>query len=120
MEMGTVNQISCILNRFSLSFFFFFFFLPHQWYAEVSRPGIEPSHSSDNTRSLTARPPGNSLNGILLPVLCLIQKIITKINVRDLFFVSSKSFTVSSLRFKSLIYFESIFEGPRRSRFNFL
>ena len=41
---------------------FFFFFPLATATAEVPGSGIEPkSHSSDNARSLTARPPGNSL-----------------------------------------------------------
>ena len=38
----------------------FFFIFGSGWHAEVPRSGINPSHSSDNAESWTARPPGNS------------------------------------------------------------
>lgn len=41
-------------------FFFFFFSWPHLWHAEVPRQRLNAGHSSDNARSPTGRPPGNS------------------------------------------------------------
>ena len=40
--------------------FFFFFFCQLPQHAEVPGPGIDPTHSSNSTESLMARPPGNS------------------------------------------------------------
>ena len=47
-----------------LSSFFFFFGIP--WHVEVLGSGSNSSHSSNNTRSLTARPPGNSFIYLLM------------------------------------------------------
>ena len=44
----------------------FFFFWPCWRHVEVLRPGIECEHSSDNSESLTTRPPGNSWKAIFI------------------------------------------------------
>ena len=42
------------------NFMIFFFFWPHLWHETFPGQGSNPNHSSDNAKSLTARPPGNS------------------------------------------------------------
>ena len=49
---------------------FFFFFGHTLWHAEVPGPqGSNPSHSSENTESLTTRLPGNSINSLCVRVI---------------------------------------------------
>ena len=43
-----------------ISFLFFFFFGHDHKMQKLPGQGSNPSHSSDNTKSLTSRPPGNS------------------------------------------------------------
>ena len=58
----------CELLHLSLIFFFFFFFFGPCICDMQKLSGLEsnPSHSSDNAKSLTARPPGNALFLILI------------------------------------------------------
>ena len=55
-----LNLLSVIMISCSLLFW------PQQRHAEVPEPGVNPSHSSDNTGSFTARPPGNSSCSLLI------------------------------------------------------
>ena len=52
---GIINakQFSTLPTVYKNSTFFFSFFWLCPWHAEVPRPGIKPSHSSDNAGSLT-------------------------------------------------------------------
>ena len=52
------NSVGCLFNLFFF-FFFFFFGCDHGMWKFLGQGSI-PSHSNDNAKSLTTRPPGNS------------------------------------------------------------
>ena len=60
----------CLGFWFFLFFVCFFYFSHSMW--KFSGKGLNPSHSSDNTESLTARPPGNSSMSLFLNVIYLV------------------------------------------------
>ena len=64
---GLENSLCCPQSKHQPLLFFFFFIWPRPRHTDVPRPGIkpvpqssDPSRSSDNAESLTAKPPGNA------------------------------------------------------------
>ena len=67
-SLGFLVVLACSRNRHSLilitiySFLFIYFFGHSHGMQKFLGQGSNPGHSSDNARSLTAQPPGNSLS----------------------------------------------------------